>query len=121
MEMSRCVYKGFVWLILLSLLCHVCKAQEDDHDPTKGFTLVPLTSQNFKFDKPFNEPLKNRYSYNHGVRRFWIYNDDKPFKPSSTTRPRSEIRIKVHTSLSLSLSLYIYTHTYILLRYVSFI
>ncbi|XP_010108623.2 citrate-binding protein [Morus notabilis] len=70
----------------------ICSA----HDPTDGFTLVPLTAQDFRNDKPYNEPLKNRYSYKDGVRRFWVYNNDKPFKPSSTTRPRSEVRIKGH-------------------------
>ena len=92
-------YKGLiVVMILLGFLkdqYHFCNAA----DPTDGFTLVPLKPQNFKLDKPYNEPLKNRYSYKDGVRRFWIYNRDKPFKPSSTTRPRTEVRIDVFLSL----------------------
>lgn len=70
-------------------------------DPTDGFTLVPLTEENFKLQKPYNEPLDDRYSDKDGVRSFWIYNHDKPFKTDSTTRPRSEARITV---LSLSTS-----------------
>ena len=98
-------YKGLiVVMILLGFLkdqYHFCNAA----DPTNGFTLVPLKSQNFKLDKPYNEPLRNRYSYKDGVRRFWIYNRDKPFKPSSTTRPRTEVRIDVFLSLPLYISI----------------
>ncbi|KAL6213929.1 hypothetical protein ACLB2K_013368 [Fragaria x ananassa] len=70
---------------------HLCSA-----DPTDGVTLVPLTDENFDLQKPYNEPLDDRYSYKDGVRSFWIYNNDKPFKTDSTTRPRSELRIKGH-------------------------
>ncbi|KAL3504489.1 hypothetical protein ACH5RR_034330 [Cinchona calisaya] len=63
-------------------------------DPTDGFTRIPLTERNFGLQKPFNLPLKDRYSYHNGVRRFWVYTNDKPFKPDTTTKPRTEIRIK---------------------------
>ncbi|XP_008237851.1 PREDICTED: citrate-binding protein-like [Prunus mume] len=79
-------------LILLILKYrYICAA-----DPTDGFTLVPLTDENFKLQKPYNEPLNDRYSDKDGVRSFWIYNHDKPFKTDSTTRPRSEARITGH-------------------------
>ncbi|KAG2665586.1 hypothetical protein I3843_15G013800 [Carya illinoinensis] len=79
-----------VVLILVSFLenGHLCVA-----DPTDGFTPVPLTDANFKLQKPYDIPLEDRYSYKDGVHRFWVYNKDKPFKPDSTTRPRTEIRI----------------------------
>ncbi|KAK9903641.1 hypothetical protein M0R45_001064 [Rubus argutus] len=86
-------YYKCLCLLLLSFFKdhHLCSA-----DPTDGFTLVPLTEDNFKLQKPYNEPLDDRYSYKDGVRSFWIYNNDKPFKAESTTRPRSELRISGH-------------------------
>ncbi|KAF5467738.1 hypothetical protein F2P56_011960 [Juglans regia] len=82
-----------VVLILASFLenGHLCVA-----DPTDGFTPVPLTDANFKLQKPYDIPLEDRYTYKDGVHRFWVYNKDKPFKPDSTTRPRTEIRISGH-------------------------
>ncbi|KAK8486270.1 hypothetical protein V6N12_013841 [Hibiscus sabdariffa] len=35
----------------------------------------------------------NRYSFNNGVHRFWLYSTDKPHTPSSQTKPRCEIQI----------------------------
>ena len=64
-------------------------------DPTDGFTQVPLTDDNFVLQKPYNVPLYQRYNYSNGVRSFWVYNRDKPFKSDSGTRPRTEVRIKV--------------------------
>ncbi|GAA0175613.1 hypothetical protein Leryth_024165 [Lithospermum erythrorhizon] len=63
-------------------------------DPTDGFTLVPLTDKNIALQKPFNKPLTSRYSDDDGVRRFWVYTNDKPFKRDTETRPRTEVRIK---------------------------
>ncbi|PRQ24685.1 putative concanavalin A-like lectin/glucanase domain-containing protein [Rosa chinensis] len=86
-------YYKFLCLVILSFFNnhHFGSA-----DPTDGFTLVPLTEDNFKLQKPYNEPLDDRYSYKDGVRSFWIYNNDKPFKTDSTTRPRTELRITGH-------------------------
>jgi len=63
--------------------------------PTYGFTAVPLTERNFDKQWPYNLKLSDRYSFIDGVRRFWVYSTDKPFKPSTTTKPRTEIRIRV--------------------------
>ncbi|KAL8243234.1 hypothetical protein R6Q59_009492 [Mikania micrantha] len=63
-------------------------------DPTKGFTNVPLTSNSFVYQKPYNVPLKNRYSFKNGVHRFWVYASDKPYEPGSSTQPRTEAQIK---------------------------
>ncbi|XP_077249316.1 citrate-binding protein-like [Tasmannia lanceolata] len=63
-------------------------------DPTDGFTNVPLTEWNFQLQKPYDKPLSQRYSYKNGVRRLWVYSDDKPLKPTSNTLPRTEIRIR---------------------------
>ncbi|XP_060200670.1 citrate-binding protein-like [Lycium barbarum] len=40
-------------------------------DPTDGFKEVPLTNENFDMQKPFNEPLRDRYSDEDGIRRLW--------------------------------------------------
>ncbi|XP_017246936.2 citrate-binding protein-like [Daucus carota subsp. sativus] len=54
---------------------------------------MPLTDNNIKLQKPYNKPLNDRYSYDDGVRRLWVYTNDKPFKQGSGTRPRTEVRI----------------------------
>lgn len=64
-------------------------------DPLDGFTNVPLTEANFELQKPYNVPLDKRYSFEHGVRRLWVYADDKPHELGSQTQPRTEIRIQV--------------------------
>lgn len=74
---------------------HLCSAAAAAADPTDGFTQVPLEQHNFILQKPYNVPLQERYGYKDGVRSFWVYNKDKPFKPDSTTRPRTEVRISV--------------------------
>ncbi|THG10142.1 hypothetical protein TEA_007870 [Camellia sinensis var. sinensis] len=63
-------------------------------DPTDGFTLVPLTKKNFGLQKPYNVPLDDRYSYEHGVRRLWVYNPDKPFYGDSGTRPAQKFALR---------------------------
>ncbi|CAK9176336.1 unnamed protein product [Ilex paraguariensis] len=68
----------------ISLLCGA--------DPTDGFTEVPLTAANFEIQRPYNVPLEERYSFENGVRRLWVFADDKPHNPSSHTQPRTEVR-----------------------------
>lgn len=68
-------------------------------DPTDGFTAVPLTNRNFELQWPYNLPLSDRYSDVGGVRKFWVYTTDKPLRPNSGTKPRSELRIKVYIGL----------------------
>ncbi|CAK7346767.1 unnamed protein product [Dovyalis caffra] len=63
-------------------------------DPTDGFTAVPLTEANFELQKPYNLPLNERYSYEDGIRRMWVYATDKPHDPNSHTQPRTEVRMK---------------------------
>ncbi|KAF5942477.1 hypothetical protein HYC85_020119 [Camellia sinensis] len=63
-------------------------------DPTDGFTLVPLTEKNFGLQKQYNVPLDDRYSYEHGVRRLWVYNHDKPFYGDSGTRPAQKFALR---------------------------
>ncbi|CAN0921597.1 Citrate-binding protein [Linum grandiflorum] len=63
-------------------------------DPTQGFRQVQLKEGNFKLQKPYDVPLEKRYSFKDGIHKLWVYHDDKPFKPHSTTLPRTEIRIK---------------------------
>ncbi|KAK9270019.1 hypothetical protein L1049_025592 [Liquidambar formosana] len=63
-------------------------------DPIDGFTPVPLTEWNFESQKPYDIPLEERYSYKDGVRRLWVYANDKPHSPDSHTEPRTEIRIR---------------------------
>nr|Q39962.1 RecName: Full=Citrate-binding protein; Flags: Precursor [Hevea brasiliensis]CAA61951.1 citrate binding protein [Hevea brasiliensis] len=96
MKMKRspyCFCCSFALLLLVSFLKdrHFCSA-----DPTDGFTEVPLTEDNFVIQKPYDKPLNDRYSYKNGIRRLWVYENDKPFKVGSPTRPRTEIRIKGH-------------------------
>lgn len=60
-----------------------------------GFTEVPLSEDNFVKQRPYNVPLNERYSFDNGVRRLWVYSSDKPFKKGSETEPRTEIRMSV--------------------------
>ncbi|XP_057761135.1 citrate-binding protein-like [Arachis stenosperma] len=62
-------------------------------DPTLGFSPVLLTQANLKLQKPYGIPLDQRYSYEHGIHRLWVYANDKPHEPTSRTQPRTEIRI----------------------------
>ncbi|KAK1371324.1 citrate-binding protein-like [Heracleum sosnowskyi] len=89
---TSCNHYSSLLLIFVSIttnLYQFCYA-----DPTDGFTLLPLTDHNIKLQKPYNEPLDDRYSYDDGVRRLWVYTNDKPFQKGSGTRPRTEVRIK---------------------------
>ncbi|XP_027090548.1 citrate-binding protein-like [Coffea arabica] len=77
---------------LMSLYTNV--SMESVADPTEGFTNVPLTEYNFEIQRPYDIPLNQRYSYENGTRRLWVYADDKPHNPNSHTMPRTEIRIR---------------------------
>ncbi|XP_020246280.1 citrate-binding protein-like [Asparagus officinalis] len=88
---------SFTWF-LFTLLASL-NLLKDTHlfcsaDPTDGFTAMPLSERNFDMQWPYNLNLNDRYSYVDGVRRLWVYSTDKPFKPSTTTKPRTEIRIR---------------------------
>ncbi|XP_076907451.1 citrate-binding protein-like [Bidens hawaiensis] len=62
-------------------------------DPTLGFVEVMLNQTSFEYQKPYDTPLEQRYSYKNGTHRFWVYADDKPHHLGSNTQPRTEIRI----------------------------
>ena len=91
----------------LLLLILFCFSEGWRADPTYGFTVVPLTEWNFELQKPYDVPLEEHYSYENGVRKLWVYADDKPHDPNSLTQPRTEVRIRVlFLSLPLSSSAY---------------
>lgn len=63
-----------------------------DPAATNGCTQQPYT---YKIQKPYDVPVDQRYSFTEGVHRFWVYSDDKSFRPDSSTKPRSELRVEV--------------------------
>ncbi|CAN6555608.1 unnamed protein product [Malus baccata var. baccata] len=90
MRGSYCyILLSLVFLGSLKDIIQLCGA-----DPTDGFTDVPLTEYNFELQKPYDVPLEERYSFVNGVRRLWVYADDKPHDPNSQTQPRTEVRIR---------------------------
>ncbi|KAK1377755.1 hypothetical protein POM88_024499 [Heracleum sosnowskyi] len=46
-------------------------------------------------ERPYNLPVEARYSFENGVRRMWVYANDKSHGPNSQTQPRTEVRIMV--------------------------
>ena len=85
-------------VICFSLIMH--RTSTSPVDLTLGFTEFPLNTSNFHHDKPYNLPLKARYSFKHGVHRFWVHSTDKPLSRNSPTGPRSEIHIRVNRAIS---------------------
>ncbi|KAJ4795564.1 Citrate-binding protein [Rhynchospora pubera] len=77
-----------VWFAVFVTLC------KGDPDPIDGFTAVPLNEDNFVLQKPYNVNPSDRYSIKNGVRKLWVYSNDKPFRQDSDTKPRTEIRMK---------------------------
>ncbi|KAK1371325.1 citrate-binding protein-like [Heracleum sosnowskyi] len=68
--MKMSYHYTFLLLIIVSIstsLNGICRA-----DPTDGFTLLPLTNDNIKLQKPYNEPLDDRYSFDDGVRYAYV-------------------------------------------------
>ncbi|KAJ3671414.1 hypothetical protein LUZ60_007493 [Juncus effusus] len=64
--------------------------------PTDGFTEVTLTEKDFDVQRPYDVPIAERYSFENGVRKLWVYSDDKPFNTETKTAPRTEIRMRNH-------------------------
>ncbi|CAN0892220.1 Citrate-binding protein [Linum grandiflorum] len=64
-------------------------------DPTAGFHEVKLSEHNFKIQRPYDVPISKRYSFKDGVRKLWVYGNDKGHSPGNRTPPRTEIRIQV--------------------------
>ncbi|PAN16152.1 hypothetical protein PAHAL_3G040200 [Panicum hallii] len=77
------------FIVLASSCCGRSSAAATD--PTLGFTAIELTEDRFKLHKPYDLPPEQRYEFRDGVRRMWVFCDDKPFSPGSPTKPRSEI------------------------------
>ncbi|KQJ92054.1 citrate-binding protein [Brachypodium distachyon] len=63
-------------------------------DPTEGFTAVSLTEENFLLQRPYDESIGARYSFDGTVRRLWVLASDKPHARQSHTSPRTEMRMK---------------------------
>ncbi|KAK6792296.1 hypothetical protein RDI58_011377 [Solanum bulbocastanum] len=80
---------NLIFLIILSKLFLVSFGE-----PTDGFIEVALTDENFEIQKPYDNPLEKRYSFENGTHRVWVYADDKPYDPNSLTQPHTEIRIQ---------------------------
>ncbi|KAK6246427.1 hypothetical protein SCA6_009517 [Theobroma cacao] len=78
-------------LLFLVLVCLLKSFNLGEADTTDGFTPVPLTQANFELQRPYNVPLEERYSYEHGIHKLWVY---KPHDPNSHTQPRTEIRVE---------------------------
>ncbi|KAJ6802195.1 citrate-binding protein-like [Iris pallida] len=84
------------WLLLASMGLIIMNGAQIffcGADPTDGFTAVPLTDSNFEIQWPYNLSRGDRYSYVDGVHKFSVYSTDKPLRPDSATKPRSELRI----------------------------
>ncbi|KAJ4819396.1 Citrate-binding protein [Rhynchospora pubera] len=77
-------------LLRFAVFVTVCKG---DSDPTDGFTAVSLDESNFKLQQPYNLDPSERYSFENGIRKLWVYSNDEPFKQDSDTKPRTEIRM----------------------------
>ncbi|XP_017245391.1 uncharacterized protein LOC108217050 [Daucus carota subsp. sativus] len=86
-------------MLLLIIVCvstspnGICRA-----DPTEGFTTLPLNDDNIKLQKPYNEPLDDRYSFDDGVRKFWHYYTWDP-KVSTEQEARAYIRGHMRNNL----------------------
>ncbi|GAA0171643.1 hypothetical protein LIER_25626 [Lithospermum erythrorhizon] len=77
-----------MFLVILTfeeIFVNICIA-----DPIDGFTSVPFT---LDLQKPYNKPIGQRYSNLGGVRRFWVFSNDKPFKLNTDTKPRTEAHV----------------------------
>ncbi|OEL31983.1 Citrate-binding protein [Dichanthelium oligosanthes] len=83
------------WLLLMFMAlassCYDRSFAIATADPTLGLTAIELTEDRFKLHKPYDLPPEQRYEFRDGLRRMWVYCDDKPFSPGSPTKPRSEI------------------------------
>ncbi|KAK8672858.1 hypothetical protein V6N13_111215 [Hibiscus sabdariffa] len=75
-------------------LSHQLMSLEANDQTTSGFTQVSLSQSNFELQRPYDKSPRERYSFNNGVHRLWVYSTDKPHTPTSHTEPRTEIRIR---------------------------
>jgi hypothetical protein len=66
---------------------------------TEGFAAVELPEAQFVVQKPYDVPLAERYEFVNGVRRMWVYANDKPISATHPSGARTEIKVDVRTSL----------------------
>jgi hypothetical protein len=66
-------------------------------DPADGFTSLSLDRSNFVIHKPYDVSESERYSFQNGIHKLWVYSADKPFMSGSNTSPRTEVRVRVST------------------------
>ncbi|KDP35305.1 hypothetical protein JCGZ_09464 [Jatropha curcas] len=81
---STSLHIGFLVLILHCMVGSCL-------DPTQGFTELPFNHSFYYIQKPYDLKVSDRYSFEDGIHKFWVYSTDKPLARSSPTRPRSEI------------------------------
>ena len=85
-EMKMSYYYTMLLLIIVSVSTSpngICRA-----DPTDGFTRLPLNDVH----KSYNEPLDDRYSFDYGVRKLWVYTKQaiQTGEPNKTTDRSSD-------------------------------
>lgn len=74
---SSCSFRKVVFLLQIFIFFEAHRFCATG--PTYGFTLVQLSAQNRRLQKPYDKAPHERYSNIDGVEKFWIYNHDKPF------------------------------------------
>ncbi|XP_050206722.1 citrate-binding protein-like [Mercurialis annua] len=74
--------------VLAFFVLHTCAV-----DPTEGFVELPFNTSYYYIQKPYDLKVSDRYSFENGTHRLWVYSTDKPLAKSSPTRPRSEVII----------------------------
>ncbi|KAJ4836941.1 hypothetical protein Tsubulata_042973 [Turnera subulata] len=92
-KMAYLVLVGLLCLSLIQLISYQAVAWRPIINPTTGFSSFPLNQSNLIIQRPYDVPENERYSFDNGVHKLWVYSTDKPHSPTSKTNPRTEIRI----------------------------
>ena len=93
--MASCFLPRLLLAFIVLASSRRCRRSATAADPTLGFAALELTEDRFKLHKPYDLPPEQRYEFRDGVRRMWVFCDDKPLSPGSPTKPRSEILLNV--------------------------
>ncbi|GLT70424.1 hypothetical protein SLA2020_425050 [Shorea laevis] len=93
MGQSFCVPAFFYYLSFFLVAITVISAS-GAIDPTEGFIELPFNRTYYHIQKPYDVPEDQRYSFQNGVHKCWVYSTDKPHTPTSQTKPRTEIAIQ---------------------------
>jgi len=93
--MASCFLPRLLLAFIVLASSRRCRSSATAADPTLGFAALELTEDRFKLHKPYDLPPEQRYEFRDGVRRMWVFCDDKPLSPGSPTKPRSEILLNV--------------------------